>query len=118
MTLALASRSAAAATIFNAATVPSLTPSTSFSRSGAAAMTSAKLPKRAISAFAKRLGVALRNRQEQQKFQKLVIGERIRPAGKEALAQPLAMAVIMRNVAVPRRALRSRAARASLWARA
>jgi hypothetical protein len=55
ITFARASLSAAASTVFSAATVPSLTLSTSNSRSSGAAMTSAKLPNLAISALARGL---------------------------------------------------------------
>ena len=46
--------------------------------------------------FRQRLGVAPRQRREQRHFQQLVVAQRIRARAEEALAQPLAMAVIMR----------------------
>jgi len=60
--LTLAKRLAASATIFNSMIAASLNPSISFSRSGLAATTSTKDPKRASSALASgltsRLGMA------------------------------------------------------------
>jgi hypothetical protein len=48
--------------------------------------------------FRQRFGVAPRQRRKQRHLQQLVVAERIRAGAVEALAQPLAMAVIVRRV--------------------
>ena len=45
-----------------------------------------------------RLGVAPRQRRKQRHLQQFVIAQRLRPGAVEALAQPFAMAVIMRRL--------------------
>jgi hypothetical protein len=52
--------------------------------------------------FRDRLGVDARDRHEQEQLEQLVVGKGIAPAIEKALAQPLAMTVIVRKLVAPR----------------
>ncbi len=74
-------------------------PSTSVSRPGGAASTSAKVPKRFRSSLA--IGFTSRRgmRPEQHEFEQLVIGKRVAADLDEAGAQSVAVAVIVGRIA-------------------
>ena len=89
-------RLATACMIFRSVAAASPRPSTFFSRSIGAEITSAKEPNASIRVLRQRLDVAARDRAEQHQLEQFVVGERLRASVPEALAQPLAMAVVMR----------------------
>ena len=72
-------------------------PLISASRAAGAAITSANEPKRRDQLLGERLDVALRDGAEQQQFEQFVVGDGVRAGIAEALAQPFAMAVIVRR---------------------